>query len=160
MLELENVVFPLHITPAISSFTAFPTFINLSTNLVHKKARITICSPGFYCLTSAMTSRHRWKSQSVLYHASHVLIPIAPFHWLFHNAFLMLLTYRVSPRWRLQARPLSEYNNGRTATNIHDESRQWKKPQNRLFVILLKRNKKQLVICEKQNTWKHKTCEN
>lgn len=114
----------------------------------------------FYCLTSAMTSRHRWKSQSLLYHASHVLIPIAPFHWLFHNAFLMLLTYRVSPRWRLQARPLSEYNNGRIATNIHDESRQWEKPQNRLFVILLKRNKNQLVICEKQNTWKHKTCEN
>lgn len=160
MLELENVVFPLHITPAISSFTAFPTFINLSTNLVHKKARITVCSPGFYFLTSAMTSRHRWKSQSVLYHASHVLIPIAPFHWLFHNAFLMLLTHRVSPRWRLQARPLSDYNNGRIATNIHDESRQWEKPQKRLFVILLKRNKKQLVICEKQNTWKHKTCEN
>ena len=160
MLELENVVFPLHITPAISSFTAFPTFINLFTNLVHKKARTTACSRGFYCLTSAMTSRHRWKSQSVLYHASHVLIPIAPSHWLFHNAFLMLLTYRVSPRWRLQARPLSEYNNGRIATNIHDYSRQWKKPQNRLFVILLKRNKKQLVICKKQNTWKHKTCEN
>lgn len=73
---------------------------------------------------------------------------------------LMLLTYRVSPRWRLQARPLSEYNNGRIATNIHDYSRQWEKPQNRLFVILLKRNKKQLVISEKQNTWKHKTCEN
>ena len=47
MLELENVVFPLHITPAISSFTAFTTFKTLSTNLVHKKARITVCSPAF-----------------------------------------------------------------------------------------------------------------
>jgi len=152
-------VFPLHITPAISSFTAFPTFINLFSNLVHKKARITVCSPGFIAWQALW--RHDTDEK-----ANQCYITPRTFWFRSHHligCFTMRFWccwYRVSPRWRLQARPLIECNNGRMATNIHDYSRQWEKPQNRLFVILLKRNKKQLVICEKQNTWKRKTCEN